>query len=325
MVIDKNFYMNLAICEAWKYQGLTFPNPAVGALILDQYGKIVALQAHKYAGSAHAELSAIAYAYEKLTGSKILHNNPNDIYNFLLKNHNSLFKNFTIFITLQPCTNYGKTPPCDNLISKLGFKNIYIGTNDPNVKLKNNKFILKQKCDELIEPFLRWQRGENFILFKMAKTQNGVYDGGVISSLSSRKFVHDIRSKCDLLVIGGESVRVDRPTLDCRLIGAQKAPDILIYSKRDDFDKSIPLFQVPNRKVFIKSDFEILKNYKYILIEGGEKMFELTKDLVHWYLFFTSPNLKKGKTLQLNCNLKRLYHVENEYDTIEWFKPIMLK
>ncbi len=320
MVIDKNFYMNLALQEAWKYQGLTYPNPAVGALILDCNYQIISIAAHKFAGDSHAELSAISCAYEKLTNSKILQYNPNDIYNFLIKNHNGIFKDFTIFVTLEPCATQGRTPSCKTLIKELGFKDIFIGTNDPNVNFKRDEYILQKKCDELIEPFLKWQKGESFVLFKMAKTLNGVYDGGIISSYRSRKLVHDIRSKCDLLVIGGESVRVDRPTLDARFADNKKAPDILIYSKRDDFDKTIPLFSVPNRKVFISDDFEILKKYKYIMIEGAEVMLKETKDIVDWYLFFTSSECKSGKTLQLECNLKRLYHVENDKDIIEWFK-----
>ena len=320
MVIDKKFYMNLALKEAWKYQGLTYPNPAVGALVLDTNNQIVSISAHKYAGDSHAELNAIMYTYENLTDSKIPHQSPNEIYNFLLNNHNGLFKDFTIYVTLEPCVRQGRTPPCSELISKLGFKDIFIGTFDPNIKTKREDYVLKQRCDELIEPFLKWQKGENFVFFKLAKSLNGVYDGGIISSEESRKLTHDIRSNIDLLVIGGESVRVDRPTLDCRLIDSKKAPDILIYSKNKDFDKTIALFNVPNRKVFVSDSFDILNKYKYIMIEGGANMFEATKDIVDWYLFFTSSEFKIGTTLQSELNLKRLYHVENGQDAIEWFK-----
>ena len=76
-----------------------------------------------------------------------------------------------------------------------------------------------------------------------------------------------MRDKCDLLVIGGESVRVDRPTLDARLIDG-KAPDILIYSRSSDFDKSIPLFSVKGRKVMVSDSLDEIKNYKNIMIEG---------------------------------------------------------
>ncbi|MEK6659769.1 MAG: riboflavin biosynthesis protein RibD, partial [Campylobacterota bacterium] len=70
MVIDKKFYMNLALKEAWKYQGVTFPNPAVGCTIVGNNGEILAVEAHKKAGEPHAEVEALKTAYLKLTNDK---------------------------------------------------------------------------------------------------------------------------------------------------------------------------------------------------------------------------------------------------------------
>jgi diaminohydroxyphosphoribosylaminopyrimidine deaminase/5-amino-6-(5-phosphoribosylamino)uracil reductase len=221
------------------------------------------------------------------------------------------------------------------LIKTLGFKKIVIGAMDPNDKasggatllensnLKVIKGIMEDKCLELLEPFKKWQQNKPYVFFKLAMSKNGVYTGGTISSLQSRIHVHKLREKIDLLIIGGNTVRVDRPTLDCRLSsGGGKAPDILIYSKKDNFDKDIPLFKVKERKVFIEKSFDIVKNYRFVMIEGGEGMFKETADLVDSYLIFTSPNFKVGKTIQLDLKLKILKKYQNKLDTIEWFKKL---
>jgi len=72
MVIDNNFYMTLALREAWKYQGLTYPNPAVGCCVVGEYGEILAVEAHHKAGEPHAEVNALKAAYYKLTNDNYI-------------------------------------------------------------------------------------------------------------------------------------------------------------------------------------------------------------------------------------------------------------
>ncbi|WP_281951323.1 bifunctional diaminohydroxyphosphoribosylaminopyrimidine deaminase/5-amino-6-(5-phosphoribosylamino)uracil reductase RibD [Nitrosophilus kaiyonis] len=323
--------MDLAINEAWKYQGLTYPNPAVGAVVVKE-NQILSIGAHKIAGSFHAELAAIKDAYKYLTGDEKVDNikKPEILHGYLIKNAKNLFENSQIYITLEPCAHYGKTPPCSLLIKNLGFKKVIYAIDDPNKKASGGGELLKKsgvevvkgvkekEALELIEPFLKWQKS-SFVFFKLAQTLNGVITGGTISCEKSREYVHKLRDKIDLLVIGGNTVRVDRPTLDSRMIKG-KAPDILIYSKRKDFDKNIPLFNVKNRKVFIDDSFEKLKNYRYIMIEGGEGMLEATKDIVDWYLFFVSANIKQGKNYQFDKKLKILNQRKIDKDLMIWSK-----
>ncbi len=333
MVIDNNFYLSLALKEAWKYQGLTYPNPAVGSLILDPNNQILSIEAHHEVKTAHAELRAIESAMIRL-GDKNLSNieDATAKYNYIIKNHNQQFKNCTIFVTLEPCNHHGSTPPCSVLIKTLGFKKLVCGIDDPNQEATGGiEYLQKHNIEveystmekeslDLLTPFKSWHEKERFIFFKIATNLNGVYDSGVISSPSSFKFVHQLREKIDLLVIGGNSIRVDRPTLDCRLISDDKAPDILIYTKNDNIDRDIPLFKIKNRKVFIENNFSKLNEYRYIMIEGGEGMFNLTKDFVDWYLIFESSNLRKGKNIQIDFNLQRVYTYNNSFDTISWYK-----
>lgn len=326
--------MDTAVKEAWKYQGLTYPNPTVGAVISDNFGSIIACAAHHQAGFPHAEVEVCKAAYLKLTNDTTISNieDSSDIHKYLIANHNSIFKNFTLHVTLEPCNHYGKTPPCSQLIKELGFKRVVVGKLDENREASGGFDFLKQNglhvellknnraCEDLLIPFLRWQKG-NFIFFKLAMSLNGVIDGGIITSLNSRQLVHKFRDKCDLLVIGGNTVRQDRPTLDARLCDGV-APDILIYSRKEEFDKDIPLFKIKNRKVYIKNSFDILKNYKNIIIEGGEGMLKATKDIIDLYAIFHSPNFKKGKHPNLDLPLKPLTHIEAEGDTLSWLKKI---
>lgn len=288
MLIDSNFYMSLSLLEAWKYQGLTYPNPAVGCTVVGEYGELLAVQAHKKAGLPHAEVEALKTAYYKLTQDEnILQINiSSDIHNYLIKNHNNIFQNSSIYTTLEPCTSIGKTPACANLINELKIKKIYIGSSDNyqnTFELDAQFGILKKECDELLEPFNLWQK-DKFVFFKWAQRLDGSIDGEV-SSIKSRKNVHAMRDVCDLVVIGGATVRADRPTLDARLVDG-KAPDILIYSRQSEFDKTIPLFNVANRKVIISNDLSIINSYKNIMIEGTQKMMDLTKSITDFKLCY---------------------------------------
>lgn len=322
-------FMRLASCEAWKYQGLTYPNPAVGCVV--QCGDLLVIEAHKEAGSAHAELEALSHAYAKLTrNSKILDLTPKEKHNYLLQNHNNIFAKATIFVTLEPCAHSGKTPSCALLLRELKPKRVVIGTLDPNREASGgvdlliscgidvSVGVLEESCEDLLLPFRYYMSG-SFVFFKWAQRLNGTYDDGVISSLESRELVHAMRSKCDLLVVGGETVRSDKPTLDARLAGGV-APDLFIYSRGDDFDRSIPLFGIKDRKVMIGSDLSVLKSYKNIMIEGGSSMFEATKDIVDLHLCFVAPTFGGKKSFEANESFRILNSTQASKDTILWLK-----
>lgn len=327
--------MELALKEAWKFQILTYPNPAVGCTVVNHENELLAVQAHQKAGGPHAEVLALQKAYFKLTNDqKILAlTNSHEIHNYLLTHHNGCFKDVTLHVTLEPCSHEGKTPSCANLIAQLGVKRVVIASADKtdtadggeeilvNSDISVSHSALHGSSDALLEPFTKWSK-ERFVFFKWAQRLDGSVDGGVISSLESRLLVHKMRSVCDLLIIGGESVRVDRPTLDARLCEG-KAPDVLILSRRKEFDKEIPLFHVPNRKVMIESNFEKLKDYNCIMIEGGANMFELSKNHVDYYLSFIAP--KMGGHVRFNHKESQfeLLHVSKETDDILiWMKLI---
>jgi len=289
-------YLKLAIDKAWEYQFLTYPNPAVGATIA--INNQIFVNAHKKAGNPHAEVEVLWEAY------KYFHNTPDlktskEIHEYLIQNHNNFFNNSIMYVTLEPCSHIGKTPSCANLLSIIKPKKVVVGWLDPisehsgGVEMLQNagievEIVNDKRCYDLIEPFIKWQK-DRFIFFKFAFSLNGVYTGGYITQKSSLEWVHKVRNKLDLIVIGGETVRIDRPTLDSRLING-KAPDILIYSKSKNFDETIPLFNIKNRKVYISDNLDILNNYKFIMIEGGENLYKNLKSKIDWKVFMVNHN-----------------------------------
>ncbi|HIO91186.1 MAG TPA: bifunctional diaminohydroxyphosphoribosylaminopyrimidine deaminase/5-amino-6-(5-phosphoribosylamino)uracil reductase RibD [Campylobacterales bacterium] len=323
--------MQQALDEAWKYQAVTYPNPPVGAVIVDEKDSFVALGAHYEAGFAHAELECVKNALLYYGKSDIKDiKDPNKLHLYILKNYKNIFKDHTIYVTLEPCTHQGRTPSCSQLLKEMGFSRVVISSHDidPNASggyeflLKNTKVdigILSEKSDKLLSIFKATQKNKKFVFFKVAVSKNGVYTGGIISSQTSRELVHNLRQKIDLLVIGGKSVRVDRPTLDTRLIDGTNPPDILIYSKRDDFDKTIPLFGIKNRKVFISDSLKIVENYKFIMIEGGENLFKAVKSSCDMFMIFKSDKIQDGNSFRFEKSLKRLNSFKYFDDTIEWY------
>ncbi|WP_348542141.1 bifunctional diaminohydroxyphosphoribosylaminopyrimidine deaminase/5-amino-6-(5-phosphoribosylamino)uracil reductase RibD [Sulfurimonas sp. C5] len=325
--------MNLALKEAWKYQGLTYPNPAVGCCIVGKYNEILAVEAHRKAGEPHAEVNALQKAFFKLTQNDRIFSleSSHEIHNYLLKNHNGIFQECIVYTTLEPCSHVGKTPSCANLLSLLGVKQVFIGSKDFNVEAADGidilegasigvkSEVLEKECGDLLYPFKK-SLESRFVYFKWAQRLNGTFDDGAISSVSSREHVHKLRDVCDLLVIGGNTVRIDRPTLDAKLVNG-KAPDILIISKEKKFDQTIPLFQVANRKVYIADNFTILENYKNIMIEGGETLYNLTKEFVDFYLCYVAPKFGGKKGFENVAEEFEILNADKEHeDIIMWMK-----
>jgi diaminohydroxyphosphoribosylaminopyrimidine deaminase/5-amino-6-(5-phosphoribosylamino)uracil reductase len=179
--------------------------------------------------------------------------------------------------------------------------------------------ILKSECDALLYPFVKTLEG-TFVYFKWAQRLNGTTDDGIISSEASRKKVHAMRDVCDLLVIGGGTVREDRPKLDARLVNG-KAPDVLILSRTKDFDRSIPLFGVTGREVFIEDNLAKIQAYKNVMIEGGSKMYALTREVVDYYLAFIAPLLGGSDVIAFGEDDFTFLNVDKESeDIIAWMK-----
>lgn len=325
------FLMRQALDEAWKYQGLTFPNPAVGAVVSDEKGNIIGIGAHQKAGMPHAEVLALKAAYIYLTHDSRIDalSDAEDLHTFLKSNHQHLFNQLSLHVTLEPCNHFGKTPPCSQLIHALGLKRVVIGSYDQSAAQGGGSFLIERgcevefgclqpQCDQLLTPFTCKENKEPFIFFKIALSANNVASGGIITSLQSRQRVHQLRDRCDLLVIGGNTVRIDRPILDARLC-AGKAPDVLIYSRSKRCDETIPLFDIPDREVFIESTLERTKHYAMVMVEGGQALLDALQESITWYLIFRSPHEKEDKSIVLPEGLHEVFSQSIGEDTMSWY------
>ena len=324
--------MQKALDAAWAYQVLTFPNPAVGAVVSNEQGDILGIGAHQKAGYPHAEVLALKAAYETLTeDTRIgLIDDATELHAFLKTHHHALFHNLTLHVTLEPCHHYGKTPPCSSLIETLGISRVVIGSSDESAKAKGGGAYLREKgievhygclqnaCDLLLTPFTCKEKKQPFIFFKLALSSNGVATGGIITSLDARKMVHRLRDRCDLLVIGGNTMRIDRPILDARLCNG-RAPNILIYSKGNDFDRTIPLFNIPDRIVTIAPDLAKVHEHEMIMVEGGQGLLNALCNTIEWYLIFESPHEKEGNAIVLPAGLQKVFSQRVGEDTMSWY------
>ncbi len=328
--MNDEFFMQLALDKAWEYQGLTYPNPAVGAVVTLN-GKILAIEAHHKAGTSHAEVLALLSAYETLSNTHIDFD-PKDshqAHTFLLSLPKDFFSQCSIYVTLEPCSHQGQTPSCASLLESLVLAKVVIGIKDPIVghdggmeTLENASIgILEKECRALLEPFVIWQK-RAFVLFKIAQTSNGRIGGGYLSSKASLTHVHQLRYACTALLIGGNTVREDRPTLDCRFIEAI-APNVKIYSKQDAFDRDIPLFNIENRDVEIVDQLDFLNKPSFVLVEGGEGMLNALKDKIDWMLIYQTPKLSTNNlTYNTTINLQFLHQAKKDVDLMIWSRQI---
>ncbi len=325
--------MRLALEAAWEHQLSTFPNPAVGAACIGPFGEILSVGAHKRAGGPHAEVYALRDAYTRLSGDTSIAESDDSsfIHDYLRTHHNGLFHRVSMAVTLEPCSHRGKTPSCALLIRDLGIKTLSISCKDPNPAAAGGAGILRESgvaCTfgvmeeegkKLLEPFVRWQSGP-FVFFKWAQRLDGTIDGGVISSEASRIHVHALRERCDLIVIGGNTVRTDRPTLDARMVKG-KAPDVLIYSHHDDFDRTIPLFGIEGRNVYVEPSLERIGDYSLVMIEGGPSMLQATRDVCDWYLGYIAPRVSGGSVgLGSVTEEFEVLHATIKDDVLLWMK-----
>ena len=194
--------------------GTTYPNPLVGSVIVYD-GKIIGEGWHKKAGEPHAEVNAIKSVKDK-----------------------TLLKKATIYVSLEPCSHFGKTPPCCNLIIENEIPNVVIGTVDPNIKVAGNGIkrlldagikvtvgILEEDCYELNKRFFTFhEKKRPYIILKWAESQDGFIAPKEkfekkpvwITNSYSRQLVHKWRSEEQAILVGTQTVIDDDPKLDVR-------------------------------------------------------------------------------------------------------------
>lgn len=239
-------YMKKCIALAKKGEGFVSPNPLVGAVVLDKNNKMVGYGWHKKYGEPHAEVNAINMA----------------------KDNGADIRGGTVIVSLEPCSHFGKTPPCADLIINEGLKKVVVGCVDPNPKVAGNGIkklqkagidvmvgVLEKECQNLNEIFIKNQTEQMpFVAIKTATTMDGKIatktgSSKWITSEKSRIEVQKLRNKYDAILTGSGTVLTDNPSLTCRIKNGRNPIRVIIDSKA-----KIPL----NSKVFNEDGTQIL-------------------------------------------------------------------
>ncbi|MBQ3943327.1 MAG: bifunctional diaminohydroxyphosphoribosylaminopyrimidine deaminase/5-amino-6-(5-phosphoribosylamino)uracil reductase RibD [Elusimicrobia bacterium] len=205
-------YMQLVLDLAEKGDGYVFPNPMVGAILVKD-GRIISKGYHKYFGADHAEAQAIKSSPVNVEGS-------------------------TLYVNLEPCNNWGKCPPCVDLIIKSKIKTVVCAMKDVNPLTAGKSFkklksagitvingILEKQATKLNKEYInRIKKAKPYILVKSAISLDGKIatetgDSKWISNEQSRKFVHKLRTKFDAVLVGTNTVLKDNPMLSSRGYG----------------------------------------------------------------------------------------------------------
>lgn len=217
--MDKDiFYMQRALELARNGLGYTSPNPMVGAVIVSNDDHVIGEGWHRRYGEAHAEVNAV--------------NSVNDV-------DRPLLKSSTIYVTLEPCAHYGKTPPCAKLLVEEHFKRVVVGATDPFSKVNGRGLSILREggCQVdtgvLVEEarslnarfFTAHTHHRPFVTLKWAQSTDGYMDhkrnlteGAMrFSDYTGQVLVHRLRANHDAIAVGAGTVLADRPRLDVRL------------------------------------------------------------------------------------------------------------
>lgn len=216
--------MQRALNLAGKGTGYVSPNPLVGCVIVSSDGDIIGEGFHERYGKAHAEVNAVNSVRDK-----------------------SKLDQATIYVTMEPCSHHGKTPPCSEMLAELPVKRVVVAMKDPNPKVNGKGIeyltdngidvevgLLKEKAEEVNRFFIHhMEYGRPYVILKIAQTADGYIaapngKSKWISGLKSRELVHRWRSIYDAVMVGRNTVETDNPTLTVRHVEGRQPARVVI-------------------------------------------------------------------------------------------------
>ncbi|MCS7008490.1 MAG: bifunctional diaminohydroxyphosphoribosylaminopyrimidine deaminase/5-amino-6-(5-phosphoribosylamino)uracil reductase RibD [Chthoniobacterales bacterium] len=296
-------WMQVALELARRGIGTTSPNPPVGAVIV-RNNKKLSSGWHKAAGQPHAEIEALRALPPSLSA-----------------------KGATLYVTLEPCSTHGRTPPCTDAIIRAGFARVVWSMDDPNPKhagrakqileaagIQTTSGILEEKTTKLLRPWKKFiTEGIPWVILKTAMSLDGriapKHPQKIISSAASRKDAMRIRAEVDAILIGAETLRKDNPYLTIRGIPAAKQrpqPLRLIWTKdpknlpsdchvfNDPFCNRTHILTAPNFPSLLQKIANL--GVVSLLIEGGAIVAGQAIDskLVDEFVIYIAPTLIGG-------------------------------
>ncbi|MCB1227483.1 MAG: bifunctional diaminohydroxyphosphoribosylaminopyrimidine deaminase/5-amino-6-(5-phosphoribosylamino)uracil reductase RibD [Verrucomicrobiales bacterium] len=292
-------WMNLALKEARRGVGLTSPNPPVGAVIVADE-QIIGQGYHRAAGEPHAEIEALADARAGQDARRL--------------------RGATIYVTLEPCSTTGRTPPCTEAILQAGIRRVVYGTVDPNPAHQGGadaffsrhgihvtSGVLRQDCERLIRPFAKWiTTGLPYVIAKAGQSLDGRItrpssESQWITSAAARAHGRRLRQRVDAILVGAETIRQDDPQLtirDSALSAGKEQPWRIILTRSGELPEQARVFtdEYRDRTVVLRGmEFrDVLRELGQrgiltVLIEGGGIMlgqaFHAREvDEAHWYI-----------------------------------------
>lgn len=257
--------MKRALTLARRGVGKTSPNPAVGCVVV-RNNEIVGEGWHRKAGTPHAEVHALRMAGESARGADI-------------------------FVTLEPCDHFGKTPPCTEALIRAGVARVFVGMTDPNPRVSGRGIaalrnagievecgILERECRKMNEPFIKHvTTGMPFVMLKCAMTLDGktataTGDSKWITSDISRRYVHRVRAMVDAVMVGVGTVLADDPQLTCRMGVRGKDPLRVIVDSRLRTPPSAALFSMSSPAKTLLATIEGDSSRNDALAEAGAEI-----------------------------------------------------
>jgi diaminohydroxyphosphoribosylaminopyrimidine deaminase / 5-amino-6-(5-phosphoribosylamino)uracil reductase len=268
-------------------RGTTHPNPVVGAVVVNER-QVVGEGWHERKGGPHGEIAALEAAGDRASGA-------------------------TLYVTMEPCTHHGATPPCTQAILEAGVSRVVAGSLDPNPKAGGGLELLREAgVDvELLDSFEAraqnetWRtwvlQGRPFVTYKAAMTLDGrltVPGERWVSGEESRRLVHELRAASDAVAVGMGTVRADAPRLGARDVEAPRQPRRLAFGRGPLPEGS----ELELRPGPLADELTALaaEGVQSLLLEGGPTLAAsfLREDLVDKLLIFVAPKLAgEGPTL----------------------------
>jgi diaminohydroxyphosphoribosylaminopyrimidine deaminase/5-amino-6-(5-phosphoribosylamino)uracil reductase len=276
-------FMERALELAENGRGTTYPNPIVGAVVVSD-GEIVGEGWHERKGGPHAEVVALEAAGERARGT-------------------------TVYVTLEPCSHHGATPPCVEALLGAGVSGVVAGQRDPKEESGGGLEVLRAagvevelahgelgfRCRQQLEEWRTWvTAGRPFVTYKVAVTLDGrvrVPGERWVTGEASRKLVHILRAQSDAVAVGMGTVRTDNPRLDARDVAVVRQPRRIAFGHGSLPEGS----ELELRSGPLRDELEALaaEGVQSLLLEGGPRLAAafLEAGLVDKLLVFVAPRI----------------------------------
>jgi len=274
-------HLDQALAVTEPHLGVAYPNPTVGAVIVSPSGEVVGEGVTEAYGGRHGEIVALDAAGPRARGA-------------------------TLYVTLEPCSHHGTTPPCTDAIVAAGVAEVVVGSRDPNPVAGGGmeRLVAAGIEVDVVESFESrrqneaWRTwistGRPFVTYKVAATLDGrvtVPDSRWVTGEESRRLVHELRAVSDAVAVGMGTVRADDPRLDAREVSVRRQPRRLAFGRG-------PLPEGSELELRTGSPCDELaalgaEGVQSLLLEGGPTLATafFADDLVDKVLVFVAPTL----------------------------------